>query len=209
MHNHYAKIRAEIPAAVRLIAVSKKQDVAAIQQVYAAGCRDFAENYLQEGLAKIKQMQDLSIRWHFIGRIQSNKIKDIAEYFDVVHTLDRLEVATKLNAACHKINKVMPVFIQVNLDGETQKSGVFPAHLPALVAQISAFAHLDLQGFMLIPALGHATSFSDLRLLRDQIEQQVGILLPRLSMGMSQDYALAIAEGATDVRIGEAIFGAR
>ena len=130
-------------------------------------------------------------------------------YFDVVHTVDRLEVAAKLDLACQKISKIMPVFIQVNLDCESQKAGVFPEQLSPFLMQVKKYVHLDVQGLMMIPAVGQFSSFARLQKLRNQLEQQVAVALPRLSMGMSQDYDAAIREGATDVRIGEAIFGKR
>jgi pyridoxal phosphate enzyme (YggS family) len=201
----YTQLRAEIPDGVRLIAVSKQQSLAAIESVYAAGCRDFGENYLQEAILKITQWRQKPIVWHFIGRIQSNKIKDIAAYFDVVHSVDRLDIALKLDAACARLQKIMPIFIQVNVDREPQKAGVLPEDLPPLLTQLQECDHLAVQGLMSIPALGKRAAFAALRSIGDQLD------LPslRLSMGMSQDYALAIAEGATDVRVGEAIFGAR
>ncbi|MCX7122235.1 MAG: YggS family pyridoxal phosphate-dependent enzyme [Gammaproteobacteria bacterium] len=205
----YTQLRQNTPASVRVIAVSKKQTVAEIESVYAAGCLDFAENYLQEALPKIRQIQHPDLRWHFIGHLQSNKLKEIAAHFDVVQSIDRLELASKLNAICEKLNKIMPIFIQVNLDHEPQKSGVLPPDLPAVLLAIKNMTHLDLEGLMLIPAIGNAAAFSGLRALRERMLLQTGMRLPRLSMGMSRDYPLAIAEGATDVRIGEAIFGSR
>ncbi len=206
---HYTELRAEILASVRLIAVSKKQNISAIEQVYAVGCRDFGENYLQEALPKIKALEHLPIAWHFIGRIQSNKIKEIAQYFDAVQSVDRPEIALKLNTVCQNLDKIMPIFLQINLDREPQKAGIFPEDLPQVMQQLETCSHLDLQGLMMIPAVGNREAFAGLRMLRDQICEQFGLPLPRLSMGMSQDYALAVEEGATDVRIGEAIFGPR
>jgi pyridoxal phosphate enzyme (YggS family) len=203
--SHYQILRAKIPATVRVIAVSKKHTLASIEEVYDAGCRDFGENYVQEAIAKIQQLQHKQICWHFLGRLQTNKVKEVAQYFDCVHSINRAEIALRLNHACAQLGKVMPVFIQVNLDCEAQKSGVVAADLPALIEAIVSCKNLVLQGLMLIPSQGDTTGFARLRALRDL----VGLPGCRLSMGMSSDYWLAVAEGATEVRIGEAIFGSR
>ena len=207
--SQYRILREAIPAPVRVIAVSKKQSIAAIEQVYAAGCRDFGENYLQEALLKIRQLQPLQIHWHFLGSIQGNKVKEIAQYFDEIHSIDRVEIVEKLNAVCVRLQKVMPIFIQVNLNREPQKSGVLPEDLPAVIRAVQICPQLALQGLMLIPAIGQLGAFAELSALRDRLTLQEGIALPRLSMGMSADYSVALAEAATDLRLGEIIFGQR
>ncbi len=205
----YTRLREEIPAAVRIIAVSKMQNLAAIQAVYGAGCRDFGENYLQEALDKIKAWPDPSVCWHFIGRIQSNKVKEIAQYFHVVHSVDRVSIAAKLNRVCESLGKTLPIFLQVNVDREPQKAGILPEDLPEVVCEVVRFPRLQLQGLMEIPAVGNRQAFAALRSLRDYVSSATGIALPHLSMGMSQDYEVAVSEGATEVRLGTVIFGYR
>ena len=198
------------PAEVGLLAVSKTQPAAAIREAAAAGIRDFGENYLQEALDKQAELGDLPLAWHFIGPIQSNKTKSIAEHFDWVHSVDRLKIAQRLSdqrpAALARLN----VCLQVNVSGESSKSGCAPDELPQLALAIAALPHLRLRGLMCIPAPSdnsaeQRAAFARLKALRDQLP----LALDTLSMGMSQDLEAAIAEGATWVRIGTALFGAR
>ena len=197
-------------AAIGLLAVSKTKPAAAIRQAHAAGLRDFGENYLQEALEKQRELSDLPLIWHFIGPIQSNKTRPIAEHFAWVHSVDRLKVAERLSAQRPLQLPPLNVCLQVNVSSEASKAGCSPQELPALAQAVSQLPQLKLRGLMCIPeptedpAAQHA-AFARLRQLRDSL----GLDLDTLSMGMSHDLEAAIAEGATWVRIGTALFGAR
>ncbi len=196
---------------VRLIAVSKTHPAEAIRAAYALGQRDFGENYLQEALDKQKALSDLDIVWHFIGPIQSNKTRLIAEHFDWVHSVDRLKIAERLSAQRPEDLPPLNVCIQVNVSGETSKSGVGFTELPALAQATRNLPRLRLRGLMAIPEPTddpeeQRAAFRALRVAMHDL----GISeLDTLSMGMSDDLEAAVGEGATMVRIGTAIFGAR
>ncbi|WP_444815668.1 YggS family pyridoxal phosphate-dependent enzyme [Stutzerimonas frequens] len=197
-------------ATVGLLAVSKTQPAAAIREAFAAGLRDFGENYLQEALDKQVELDDLPLIWHFIGPIQSNKTKAIAEHFDWVHSVDRLKIAQRLSDQRPATLPPLNVCLQVNVSGEASKSGCAPQELGPLAEAVAAMPQLRLRGLMCIPAptedpAEQRAAFARLRLLRDEL----ALDLDTLSMGMSQDLKAAIAEGATWVRIGTALFGAR
>lgn len=198
---------------IRLLAVSKNFQQDAIREAYLAGQTHFAESYIQEALHKIAALHDLPIVWHYIGPIQSNKTRAIAEHFAWVHSVDRLKIAERLSIQRPAHLPPLQVCLQVNISGEASKSGIQPGEALQLARAVAQLAHLKLRGLMAIPApdLGieaqHA-AFASLRELRDQLNRQ-GMKLDTLSMGMSHDFAAAIAEGATMVRIGSAIFGAR
>ncbi len=195
------------PGSVDLLAVSKARSAAEVRAAHGHGLRHFGENYTQEGIAKVRALADLDITWHFIGAIQSNKTRDLARHFQWIHTVDRTKVATRLNAASERD---LDVCIQVNIDAEPQKAGVDPDELPALVACVSDLPRLKLRGLMVIPEPGHSRdSFRRTRQLFDALAPTAGKHWDTLSMGMSNDFADAIAEGATLVRIGTAIFGPR
>ena len=201
------------PASVGLLAVSKTQLAAAIREAAEAGMRDFGENYLQEALQKKQELQDLDINWHFIGAIQSNKTRLIAQNFNWVHTIDRLKIAQRLSEPRAPEQTPLNICIQVNTSGENSKSGVSIEATFELAKQISRLPQLHLRGLMTIPAAindfeQQRQPFRLLRELKDEIQSQ-GIELDTLSMGMSNDMEAAIAEGSTIVRIGTAIFGAR
>ena len=197
-------------ATVGLLAVSKTKPAAAIRQAFAAGVRDFGENYLQEALEKQLELGDLPLIWHFIGPIQSNKTKAIAEHFAWVHSVDRLKIAQRLSDQRPAHLPALNICLQVNVSGEASKSGCNPDELPALAQAVTQLPNLRLRGLMTIPeptddvACQHA-AFARLRELQDGL----GLGLDTLSMGMSYDLEAAIAEGATWVRIGTALFGAR
>ena len=197
-------------AAIGLLAVSKTKPAAAIRQAHAAGLRDFGENYLQEALEKQRELSDLPLIWHFIGPIQSNKTRPIAEHFAWVHSVDRLKIAERLSAQRPPHLPPLNICLQVNVSAEASKAGCSPQELPALAQAVSQLPQLKLRGLMCIPeptedpAAQHA-AFARLRQLRDSL----GLDLDTLSMGMSHDLEAAIAEGATCVRIGTALFGAR
>lgn len=198
------------PGQVRLLAVSKTKPAATIREVYAAGVRDVGENYLQEALAKQLELTDLPLTWHFIGPIQSNKTRAIAEHFDWVHSVDRLKIAQRLSEQRPAGLPALNVCVQVNVSGEASKSGCNPDELPALAQAIAALPHLKLRGLMAIPEptddpAAQAAAFARVRQLQDSLN----LGLDTLSMGMSHDLEAAIAQGATWVRIGTALFGAR
>ena len=195
---------------IHLLAVSKTKPAAALREAYAAGVRDFGENYLQEARAKQVELADLPLCWHFIGPIQSNKTRDIAEHFAWVHSLDRLKIAQRLSDQRPADLPPLNICIQVNVSGEASKSGCNPADLPALAAAISGLPRLKLRGLMAIPEptedrAEQDAAFATVRTLQESLNMG----LDTLSMGMSHDLESAIAQGATWVRIGTALFGAR
>lgn len=218
--NNIAKVAARIreaaqaagrdPDTVGLLAVSKTQPAEAIREANGAGLSDFGENYLQEALEKQADLADLALTWHFIGPIQSNKTRAIAEHFDWVHSVDRLKIAQRLSEQRPTELPPLNVCLQVNVSGEASKSGCAPQDVAELARAIATLPNLRLRGLMAIPeptddrAEQHA-AFARLR----QLQQALALELDTLSMGMSQDLEAAIAEGATWVRIGTALFGAR
>jgi len=198
------------PASIQLLAVSKTKPASAIREIYAAGVRDVGENYLQEALTKQEALRDLPLIWHFIGPIQSNKTKAIAEHFDWVHSVDRLKIAQRLSEQRPAALAPLNICLQVNVSGEDSKSGCAPGDLPALAAAVAKLPNLRLRGLMAIPEptddrAAQEAAFASLRTL----QQRLGLGLDTLSMGMSHDLEAAIAQGATWVRIGTALFGAR
>jgi len=198
------------PASVQLLAVSKTKPASAIREIHAAGVRDFGENYLQEALTKQQALSDLPLIWHFIGPIQSNKTKAIAEHFDWVHSVDRLKIAQRLSEQRPAGLAPLNICLQVNVSGEDSKSGCAPADLPALAKAVAGLPNLRLRGLMAIPEptddrAAQEAAFASLR----QLQESLGLGLDTLSMGMSHDLEAAIAQGATWVRIGTALFGAR
>jgi pyridoxal phosphate enzyme (YggS family) len=211
-----ARIQAGAQAAQRpadsigLLAVSKTKPAAAVREAYAAGIRDFGENYLQEALAKQQELADLPLCWHFIGPIQSNKTRAIAENFAWVHSVDRLKIAQRLSEQRPAGLPPLNICIQVNISGEASKSGCEPADLQALATAIAALPNLRLRGLMAIPEpledrAAQDAAFASVRTLQEHLQ----LPLDTLSMGMSHDLEAAIAQGATWVRIGTALFGAR
>ena len=198
------------PSAIGLLAVSKTQPAAALREAFAAGQRHFGENYLQEALDKQRLLRDLPLTWHFIGPIQSNKTRAIAEHFDWVHSVDRLKIAQRLSAQRPDQLPPLNICLQVNISGEASKSGVTLAELPELASAVAALPGLRLRGLMAIPAPASdsAARRVPLRALREAMTA-LELPLDTLSMGMSDDLDEAIAEGSTLVRIGTALFGAR
>ena len=198
------------PTSVQLLAVSKTKPAEAIREAYACGVRDVGENYLQEALAKQQALHDLPLTWHFIGPIQSNKTKAIAEHFAWVHAVDRLKIAQRLSEQRPAHLPPLNVCLQVNVSGEASKAGCTAEELPALAESIAALPNLKLRGLMAIPEpsddpAAQAAPFARLA----ELQAQLGMGLDTLSMGMSHDLEAAIAQGATWVRIGTALFGAR
>ena len=208
------------PASVRLLAVSKTFPAEAVAALAACGQRDFGENYVQEGAAKIAALRSTGapLRWHFIGPLQSNKTREVAEQFDWVHGVDRLRLAQRLSAqrpAERDGHPLAPlqVCIQVNISGEASKSGVAPEAVAELAHAVAGLPHLRLRGLMCIPAPAEGLQeqrapFARLRRLLAELKRQ-GLALDTLSMGMSADLEAAVLEGATIVRVGTALFGSR
>jgi pyridoxal phosphate enzyme (YggS family) len=202
------------PGSVQLLAVSKSQPAECVRTAYALGQRRFAENYLQEALVKLETLADCIIEWHFIGPIQSNKTRELAARFDWVHSVDRLKIAQRLNEQRPAARGLLKVLIQVNLSDEDSKSGVVLSEVPALAQAIATLPQLQLRGLMAIPAPSTDMArqrqvFRQLAQARDQLLAAGHTHCRELSMGMSSDFEAAIAEGATMVRIGTDIFGAR
>ena len=201
------------PDDVNLLAVSKTFAPEAIRAAYEAGQTRFAESYVQEALHKIAALHELPIEWHFIGPIQSNKTRAIAEHFGWVHSVGRLKIAERLSAQRPAHLPPLQICLQVNISGEDSKSGVPPGEAAQLAKAVALLPHLRLRGLMAIPEPSNdvgaqRANFAQLRKLFEQLNHQ-GLQLDTLSMGMSHDFAAAIAEGATMVRIGAAIFGDR
>lgn len=194
----------------RLIAVSKTKPATAVAQAYQAGQRAFGENYVQELVSKATELQQLNgIEWHFIGPIQSNKTRDIAQYADWVHSIDRLKVAERLSAQRPATQAPLQVLLQVNISGEKSKSGVEPDELLQLAAAVATLPQLELKGLMAIPEPGKgAEAFEQMQKLSLQLLQHHPDA-KELSMGMSDDWQEALRFGSTMIRLGTAIFGAR
>ena len=196
---------------VQLLAVSKTHPSEALREMYATGQRAFGENYLQEALEKIEALSDLDIEWHFIGHVQRNKTKHLAEKFAWVHGVDRLIIAERLSGQRQATQPPLNICLQVNIDGQDTKDGCQPEEVAQLVSQISQLPHLRLRGIMVIPAPNNTSALMEARKLFDQVKVQHAH--PQdwdtLSMGMSADLDAAIAAGSTMVRIGTALFGAR
>jgi hypothetical protein len=218
-----ALLRAQVAAAARdagrnedcitLLAVSKGQGAAQVRAAAAAGLREFGESYVAEALPKMQALRDLALTWHFIGRLQGNKTRAIAEHFDWVHGIDRLKIAERLSAQRPHHAPPLEVCLQVNIAADAHKAGVESAHAAELAAAVYALPRLRLRGLMCILPAGRGAeadrnSFAALRALQLQINRQ-GFSLDTLSMGMSADFREAIAAGSTLIRIGTALFGPR
>lgn len=198
--------------AVQLLAVSKRHSIEAIRAVHELGQQSFGENYVQEGVDKITALCDLGIEWHFIGPLQSNKTKDVAEHFDWMHTLERDKIAKRLNEQRPAHLPPLNVLIQINISQQDSKSGIKLDDLPALAEQISQYDNLSLRGLMCIPAPQGEDAlreeFHAMQQAFQTLKQQYSTV-DTLSMGMSGDMELAIEQGSTMVRVGSAIFGPR
>jgi len=211
---HFAAIEASRdPADVQLLAVSKKQPLEKIREAYAAGQREFGENFVQEGVEKIAAMDKDDITWHFIGHLQSNKTRVVAENFDWVHTIDKLKTARRLSEQRPDGLPPLNVCLQVNVDDEESKSGVTPGALPELASACAKLPNIRLRGLMCLPAIreqpdAQRIPFAALRELAEKLRTD-GVDTDTLSMGMTADFRAAILEGATIVRIGTALFGER
>jgi pyridoxal phosphate enzyme (YggS family) len=202
-----------IPDSVQLLAVSKTKPVSAIEEAYACGQRAFGENYAQELLDKTEALKDLDIEWHYIGPLQSNKTRIIAEHADWMHSIDREKIARRISDQRPASLPPLNICLQVNISGEESKSGVRPVDLPELARSVNALPGIRLRGIMTLPAPSsdfdeQRAAFARVKGLFDQLNEE-GLELDTLSMGMTGDLEAAIAEGSTMVRIGTAIFGAR
>ncbi|MBZ0091970.1 MAG: YggS family pyridoxal phosphate-dependent enzyme [Sulfuricellaceae bacterium] len=198
---------------IRLLAVSKLQPAEAIRAAYAAGQEAFGESYVQEALAKIEALRDLPLEWHFIGPLQSNKTAAVAQHFAWVHSVDRLKIARRLSEARPKAMPPLNVCLQVNISGEVSKGGARPDDVADLADEVAMLPRLNLRGLMAIPRASddpaeQRRQFAALRRLYAALQSRHGTF-DTLSMGMSHDLEAAIAEGATLIRVGEAIFGVR
>jgi pyridoxal phosphate enzyme (YggS family) len=197
--------------AVRLVLASKTQPPEALAAAYDAGARDFGENYVQEAVAKRSALGERSaLRWHLIGNLQSNKARVAVATFDLIHTLDRASLANAL----HRVRQTppLPVLIEVNIGGEPSKAGVAPPAAEALINEVRD--RVAIEGLMTVPPASANPAaarrwFAEMRELRDRLTLATGLALGDLSMGMTDDYEAAIAEGATIVRVGRAVFGSR
>jgi hypothetical protein len=202
------------PDTVRLIAVSKTQPASAISAATAAGQQLFGENYVQELTTKLDAVAE-PVEWHFIGSLQSNKVKYLAGRVAMIHSVDRLSLAEEIERQWSKLDRVAEILLEINLGDETSKGGIRPAQLPQLAAAVARLPHLRLRGLMALPPLLDDAEavrpyFRRLRLLAEELSAADPALdLRELSMGMSHDFEVAIEEGATLVRVGTAIFGAR
>jgi PLP dependent protein len=203
------------PADIVLIAVSKTKPLALVKIAYDLGITNFGENRVQEALLKIAEFHPSNLRWHMIGHLQSNKVNKVVGAFDTVQSVDSLYLAEALNRSAASLNQRLPVLLEINVAAEPSKAGMLLAEVPALAQQIVTLPHLDVQGLMTVAPLVDDPEqvrpvFRALRALRDQLcAQMPHISWQHLSMGMTDDYAIAIQEGATIIRVGRAIFGER
>ena len=212
IEENISKLNKKIEKKTSIIAVSKKKSADLVERAYLLGIKNFGENYLQEALQKIIPLNHLDINWHFIGKIQSNKCKDIARNFQWVHTIDRFKIAKRLNDDC-PLNKIINVLIQINIDNEESKSGINESQVFDLAEKISVLPNLKLKGIMVIPK-----NNLEINLIEESFKKTLEISLKlrnkfseanEISMGMSNDFELAIKNGSTMVRIGTGIFGER
>jgi pyridoxal phosphate enzyme (YggS family) len=199
------------PKQIALVAVTKTFPAERIREAIALGLRIFGENRVQEALPKMDEIGPANVDWHLIGHLQTNKIKFIEGRFRMVQSLDGIGLAEALD---RRLQSPLEVLVEVNVGEEPQKTGVLPADLAAVAAAVSAAQHLRLRGLMTVAPMVHEAEaarpvFRQLRVLRDKTSQQLGVALPVLSMGMTDDYAIAVEEGATMLRLGRALFGPR
>ena len=199
------------PESVQLLAVSKTHPSESLREMYQTGQRAFGENYLQEALDKIENLNDLDIEWHFIGHVQRNKTKHLAASFAWVHGVDRLIIAERLSSQREASQVPLSICLQVNIDAQDSKDGCQPNEVAELVQRISQLPQLKLRGLMVIPAPNNTQAFSDAKQLFEQVKSEHAHPedWDTLSMGMSGDMTEAIAAGSTMVRVGTALFGAR
>ncbi len=208
-----AEVADRRPEEVTLVAVSKMQPVEAIRAAYAAGVRHFGENRVQECAAKRPHLADLAITWHLVGPLQSNKVRRSMGLFDRIDSVHSLELAQKISTIAEEGRRI-PILLEVRMDTAPTKAGLEPDEVPDIAGAVLEMPHLDLRGLMCVPpyfaeADQARVSFHHLREIRDAMARRFEMLFPALSMGMSHDFEVAIEEGATEVRLGTAVFGAR
>lgn len=199
---------------VRLLGASKKQSPEKIRILYELGVRLFGENYVQEGEKKIELLKDLSIEWHFIGRLQTNKVKKALKIFQVIETLDRIELVEEIEKRAKALNLKIPVFIEINIGKEKSKAGILPEELKTFSEKLISYSHLVVMGLMCLPPFEENPErvrpyFAKMRALFEEVKPLFGEYFTELSMGTSQDFEVAIEEGATIVRLGTLLFGKR
>lgn len=210
-------IAEEKKSRVKVVSVSKSHPVEALMRAYKSGLRVFGENYVQEMVDKYEFVDSelkSEIVWHFIGHLQTNKVKYIAPFVDCIHSVYKLKLAKEIDKRAKENDRTIDILLQVNTSGEESKSGCTLADAKEIVKGIAELENINLKGFMTISGLESTDEerkqeFTDLRLLRDELESELDISLPELSMGMTSDYQLAIKQGSTMIRIGTAIFGKR
>jgi pyridoxal phosphate enzyme (YggS family) len=211
----YSEIASQLPASVKLIAVTKTKAIADIEAAYGAGIRDFAESRVQESLPKIEALSGLTdIQWHFIGRLQGNKARKVVEHFTWIHSVDQLTLAQRLDRLAQELNRTPNVLLQVKLLPDDKKTGWTPTELRDDLPELQTLKFLNIRGLMTILPLGltptdRQATFQATTDLAHQLTQDFGLNLAELSMGMSQDYPQAIAAGATMIRLGSVLFGDR
>lgn len=202
------------PDEIVLVAVSKNKPIEAIKIAYEAGLRIFGENRAQEAREKVEKLKDLDISWHFIGRLQKNKVKYVVSFSELIHSVDSVELLLEIDKRAKKISKLQDILLEVNISGEETKAGFNPDRVDEIVEKALELENINLKGFMTMAPLVENPEevrwvFKNLRELRDKVAQKYNLKNLELSMGMSNDFEVAIEEGATMVRIGTAIFGRR
>ena len=202
-----------IDKTTKLIIVSKSQPISSIRELIKSGYHIYGENYLDEAIKKIEEIDDNNLEWHFIGRIQSNKIKKIAKYFNWVQTISSEKHARLLNEECQKLEKKLNIFVQINIDNEESKAGIMINEIDEFLNNISKYEYLSLRGIMAIPSKLNAlkenvNSYNILKLKYDKLSNKYNNI-DTLSLGMSNDYKLALSKGSNMIRIGSLIFGER
>ena len=205
--------RTSIDKTVRLIIVSKSQPISSIKELMKSGYHIYGENYLDEAIKKIEEIDNNNLEWHFIGRIQSNKIKKIAKYFNWVQTISSEKHARLLNEECQKLEKKLNICVQINIDNEESKAGIMINEIDEFLNNISKYEYLSLRGIMAIPSKLNAlkenvNSYNILKLKYDKLSNKYKNI-DTLSLGMSNDYKLALSKGSNMIRIGSLIFGER
>jgi len=199
---------------VRILGASKGQSPEKIKILFELGLKLFGENYVQEAEKKREALKDLEIEWHFIGRLQRNKVKKALKLFQVIETLDRLELAEELEKRGRLLNKKIPVFIEVNVGREVSKAGIFPEELKKFAERLLEFSYLEVQGLMCLPPFFEDSEkvrpyFAEMKRLFEDLKPLFGVNFKELSMGTSHDFEVAIEEGATIIRLGTILFGQR
>ncbi|MCS7278438.1 MAG: YggS family pyridoxal phosphate-dependent enzyme [Thermodesulfobacteriaceae bacterium] len=202
------------PEEIKILGASKAQPVEKIKEAFEAGIKLFGENYVQEAEKKIKELQTYPIEWHFIGRLQTNKVKKALNLFSVIESLDRLELAYEIQKQAEKLKKEVLVFIEINVGKEESKAGVFPEDLEKFIEEVLKLEKIKIKGFMSLPPYKREVEevrpyFKKVKELFERFKPFLGEDFRELSMGTSLDYSVAIEEGATLIRIGEALFGKR